>query len=91
MLGIGYDFIPIVCDRDSKLINRWIKTTDKPSFEMSRRLIAEEGLLCGTLQQRVACVFRLHLTTPIRNQTRRRLEWRGDVRRSRSLQIAEER
>jgi cystathionine beta-synthase len=49
-IGIGYDFIPIVCDRDSKLINRWIKTTDKPSFEMSRRLIAEEGLLCGSFR-----------------------------------------
>jgi len=45
--GIGYDFIPIVLDRDTKLIDKWIKSTDKPSFEMSRRLIAEEGLLCG--------------------------------------------
>ena len=43
--GIGYDFIPEVLDRD--LIDRWIKTEDAPSFEMARRLIKEEGLLCG--------------------------------------------
>jgi len=43
--GIGYDFIPTVLER--KLIDGWVKTEDKPSFIMSRRLIREEGLLCG--------------------------------------------
>ncbi|KAG0284487.1 hypothetical protein BGZ98_005905 [Dissophora globulifera] len=43
--GIGYDFIPEVLDRS--LIDRWIKTDDKESFTMSRRLIREEGILCG--------------------------------------------
>ena len=43
--GIGYDFIPDVLDRS--LVDRWIKSTDRASFEMSRKLIAEEGLLCG--------------------------------------------
>lgn len=43
--GIGYDFIPDVLDRS--LIDYWVKTDDKEAFTMARRLIKEEGLLCG--------------------------------------------
>jgi cystathionine beta-synthase len=43
--GIGYDFIPDVLDR--KRIDTWVKTADRESFQLARRLIAEEGLLCG--------------------------------------------
>ncbi len=43
--GIGYDFIPDVLDRN--LVDSWVKTKDRESFVMSRRLILEEGLLCG--------------------------------------------
>lgn len=58
--GIGYDFIPKVLSgvtmpdgtdvnqgaRDD-LIDFWVKTEDQESFIMARRLIREEGLLCG--------------------------------------------
>ena len=43
--GIGYDFIPDVLDQ--KLVDKWYKTGDRESFAYARRLIAEEGLLCG--------------------------------------------
>jgi len=43
--GIGYDFFPDVLD--NSLIDKYIKTEDEESFLMARRLIKEEGLLCG--------------------------------------------
>lgn len=43
--GIGYDFIPNVLDRD--VIDVWMKSNDRDSLTMARRLIKEEGLLCG--------------------------------------------
>ena len=43
--GIGYDFFPEVLD--NSLIDRYIKTDDRNSLTMSRRLIREEGLLVG--------------------------------------------
>lgn len=43
--GIGYDFFPKVFT--PKIVDRWVKTTDLPSFTWARRAIAEEGLLCG--------------------------------------------
>ena len=43
--GIGYDFIPDVLD--NSFVDEYIKTKDEESFTMARRLIKEEGLLCG--------------------------------------------
>ena len=43
--GIGYDFFPDVLDND--LVDEYVKTEDEESFIMARRLIKEEGLLCG--------------------------------------------
>ena len=43
--GIGYDFFPDVLN--NSLIDEYVKTEDEESFLMARRLIREEGLLCG--------------------------------------------
>jgi cystathionine beta-synthase len=43
--GIGYDFIPDVLDRG--LVDEWVKSEDRESFLMARRLIRQEGMLCG--------------------------------------------
>ncbi|XP_023177981.2 cystathionine beta-synthase [Drosophila hydei] len=43
--GIGYDFPPTVFDQT--VVDVWTKIYDSDCFPMSRRLNAEEGLLCG--------------------------------------------
>lgn len=43
--GIGYDFFPKVLDNN--LVDEYVKTEDEESFIMARRLIKEEGFLCG--------------------------------------------
>jgi cystathionine beta-synthase len=43
--GIGYDFFPKTLDRE--IVDEWVKTEDKESFELALRLIREEGLLVG--------------------------------------------
>ncbi|CAH0400508.1 unnamed protein product [Chilo suppressalis] len=43
--GIGYDFLPRTLDRG--VIDRWLKCNDADSLQMSRRLIKDEGFLCG--------------------------------------------
>lgn len=43
--GIGYDFVPTVLDQS--IADRWYKSRDKESLLMSRKLISQEGLLCG--------------------------------------------
>lgn len=43
--GIGYDFIPDVLNRE--LVDEWVKTDDKVSLGLARRIIREEGILVG--------------------------------------------
>jgi len=43
--GIGYDFIPKVLKR--QFVDKWYKSNDQDSFDMSRKMIRQEGLLCG--------------------------------------------
>ena len=48
---------------DRKVIDEWIKTEDRESFVMSRRLIREEGLLCGGSSGSVLYAAIKHLKT----------------------------
>ncbi|MGF1511797.1 MAG: cystathionine beta-synthase [Myxococcota bacterium] len=43
--GIGYDFIPEVLDRG--IVDEWVRSEDRDSFILARRLIRREGLLVG--------------------------------------------
>ena len=43
--GIGYDFIPDVLE--TSLVDEWVKTEDRESFLMARRLIRQEAMLVG--------------------------------------------
>ncbi|GKZ22421.1 hypothetical protein AbraIFM66951_002919 [Aspergillus brasiliensis] len=43
--GIGYDFVPGVLDQMAP--DTWVKTTDADAFYFARRLVREEGILCG--------------------------------------------
>ncbi len=43
--GVGEDFYPETVDLD--LIDRWVTVTDAESYEMTRRLAREEGILVG--------------------------------------------
>ncbi|XP_050315549.1 cystathionine beta-synthase-like isoform X2 [Anthonomus grandis grandis] len=44
--GLGYDFVPTSLDQT--VVDQWIKTNDQESLTMARKLIREEGILCGT-------------------------------------------
>ena len=43
--GVGFDFIPQTLDRT--VVDQWIKIGDEDSLPMARRMIREEGILCG--------------------------------------------
>ncbi|KAK6760297.1 hypothetical protein RB195_021683 [Necator americanus] len=43
--GVGYDFVPGTLNRT--VVDKWLKSTDKESFETARNLIMKEGILCG--------------------------------------------
>jgi len=43
--GIGYDFIPNVLDKN--WVTKWVKTSDRDSFQMAKQIIRQEGILCG--------------------------------------------
>lgn len=77
--GIGYDFVPGVLDQSAAEV--WVKTGDKEAFGYARRLIREEGLLCGGSTQRD-----LLLALPIMFPNRRVHE--GDVNHTSSLASA---
>jgi cysteine synthase A len=56
--GIGYDFFPEVFD--PTLVDTFFKSNDHDSLQMARRLIQEEGLLCGGSSGAAVCAL-LHI------------------------------
>ena len=57
--GIGYDFVPTVLDRN--VVDKWYKVGDKEAFTFSRRLIKEEGLLCGKIMTDIYSFRYIHI------------------------------
>ena len=47
MKGNKINIIIIITDRS--VVSKWYKVSDKDSMLMARRLVAEEGILCGRL------------------------------------------
>lgn len=43
--GMGHDFNPNTCVR--KYVDTWVKSNDKVSFDLARRMVKEEGLFIG--------------------------------------------
>ena len=43
--GIGKKFLPAGYDRS--ITDKWYKTGDQEGFDYARKLIRQEGLLCG--------------------------------------------
>lgn len=54
--GLGNDTVPEVLDRS--VVDRWIKVDDRHAFQTARRLLREEGLLCGGSSGAVAWAAR---------------------------------
>jgi len=45
--GIGEDFVPKIIQKNKELIDEIIQVTDEDALKMTKRLMAEEGLLVG--------------------------------------------
>ena len=43
--GVGRDVLPPNCDL--KIMDDWVKFTDKDAFDIGRRLMRQEGIMCG--------------------------------------------
>ncbi|KAI7903068.1 tryptophan synthase beta subunit-like PLP-dependent enzyme [Cokeromyces recurvatus] len=61
---LGNNFLPESLNK--RLVDEWVKVSDKEAYSVARRLIRDEGILCGPSSGAVvAAIHKTHYTSPV--------------------------